>query len=248
MPKINTQSAISRRQLLASASAFGSLVLVSACSDSKSDNANSPENSSAPAKSGSTKGIGAPGVAAAFDPEVPYLIFGVPGASKVVEIFVDYRCPHCKNFFEANHEYVQKLAENSTEHEVELRLYPRPMLDARTGTTFSSDTATAVVASYIEDPASVWQMEAAMFELMPTGPEQPHPSTQEVAAAAKAAGASDKVVAAVENSEYINWLLSVESVGQERQIGTPTIYIDSVQYEGDIYSKGSLEAALNATK
>ena len=228
-------SIASRRALLAGAGVATVALLAACTSEEGSDDATpyTDEPRSEPAA----------GAGDSFDESRPYLVFGSNNHGPVVELFVDYRCPHCKVFAEVNGRDLEQLVNAGT---IELHVFPRPMLDPRTGTTFSMDTANAVVAAYVQDPALYFEVESAMFELQPASPQDPTPGTADIAAAAAAQGVSDEGVAAIESSEYAAWVTTVEQVGQEREIGTPTVYVNGQMFEGDFTVPGELLQAIEA--
>lgn len=180
-------------------------------------------------------------VSVPFDESKPYLEFNPDSKGPAVELLVDYRCPHCKLFAEAQDKDIRELVEKGY---INYRVYPRPMLDKRTGLTFSNDTASAVVASWVEDPKLFWDMNEAMFALQPESPEDTTPDTAEVAEAAVKAGASEEVKNAVLDEKYRDYVATVEAVGQERQVGTPTVYIDGEEWQGDGEQPGTLKVDL----
>lgn len=233
-------SPVSRRSLLAASGAASAAIMLAACGNgTPSGGAGSAAPTTGQASAGSDAGANA----GTFDPDVPYLVFGAGSVGPKVELFVDYRCPHCKNFSLANHDYLEQAVDAGT---IELHVYPRPMLDARTGTTFSRDTATAVVATYVQDPALFWDLDTALFALQPESGTDPTPGTQAIADAAESVGANEATVQAILDSEYTEWVQSVEEVGRERNIGTPVVFINGEQFEGDIYTPGPLQKAIEA--
>lgn len=167
--------------------------------------------------------------------------FGSTDAPTQLELFVDYLCPHCKDFAEVNTEDLKALADAN---EVGLQIYVRPMLDARTGTTYSLDTASCAMAAYVQDPALFWEVDEALFELQPGDDASALPSQDDIFAAAKEAGLSEESLAAVKEGKYTDIVEAAEDEGAKRKIGTPVLYINGAQFEGDFTVPGEVEKAV----
>lgn len=245
-PKTSHESALSRlvttRRAALAAGGATAAVLLAACGNSGNKEGGKASDSGA---SDATPALPSPTQSAAvsvpFDESKPYLEFNPDSEGPVVELLVDYRCPHCKLFAEAQDKDIRELVEKGY---INYRVYPRPMLDMRTGLSFSNDTASAVVASWVEDPKLFWDMNEAMFALQPESPEDHTPDTAEVAEAAIKAGASEEVKKAVLDEKYRDYVATIEEVGQERQAGTPTVYIDGEEWMGDGEQPGTLKTDL----
>ncbi|MDU2058866.1 MAG: DsbA family protein, partial [Dermabacter sp.] len=164
-PKTSHESALSRlvttRRAALAAGGATAAVLLAACGNSGSKEGKQASDSGA---SDATPALPEPTQSAAvsvpFDESKPYLEFNPDSEGPAVELLVDYRCPHCKLFAEAQDKDIRELVEKGY---INYRVYPRPMLDKATGLTFSNDTASAVVASWVEDPKLFWDMNEAMF-------------------------------------------------------------------------------------
>ncbi|MDN5899029.1 MAG: DsbA family protein [Brachybacterium sp.] len=178
-----------------------------------------------------------PGVAA----DQPYLEVSTSEDGPVVEVYIDFLCPHCATFHDAQGEDLARLAQDG---EITLRMHPRPMLDASsTPAGYSGRAANAAVCAYAEDPAQWSAAETALFT------DQPD-----------AAGLSDaeldtriseatglEVGECLTEGTYLPWIQDVvEPAAQSTTQGTPAVFIDGEQFTGDLIAPGSLEEAIAA--
>lgn len=173
----------------------------------------------------------------------PYLQLGDAGKQPLLELFVDYLCPHCKEFSQDFGEYFKDVSDAGS---VELRMFVRPMLDAQTRSTYSRDTASCAAAAYEQDPGLFWSVDKAFFDAQPDG-SSGLPSSEDVYAIARGAGLNDDFLESVKGGAYNAFVDAAEAEGRARSIGTPTVYIDGTQFtNGDLISE--IETAItNAT-
>lgn len=238
-------SHVNRRHFLAGTSAAVAAIALAACGDEESKQSEkSSESGSDPA---SSKGGEGDSVESSHDltADKPFMAFGKEDASKKLELFVDYLCPHCKHFADTNGDYLKEIADSG---EVLLHVYVRPMLDAHTGGTYSLDTASCALAAYEQDPASFWKMDNALFGMQPGPEDDALPSQDDIYATATKAGLSDESLAKVKEGMYEDIANAAEKVGQERQIGTPVLYINGTEFSGDFTVDGEVKKAVEAAK
>ncbi|PZP13921.1 MAG: hypothetical protein DI611_13390 [Brachybacterium faecium] len=179
-----------------------------------------------------------PGVA----DDQPYLELSTATDGPVVDVYLDFLCPHCATFAESNGSDLQELAETGT---ITLRVHPRPMLDANSSPAgYSGRAANAAVCAYAEDPALWFPVEAALFDEQP-GAEGL--TDQELTEVVTDAGASDAVGECITAGTYLPWIQDVvEPQARESTQGTPTVLIDGVQYTGTLDTPGALREAIEA--
>ena len=95
----------------------------------------------------------------------PYLELSSSEDGPVVDVYIDFLCPHCATFHEAQGEDLQQMAQDG---EITLRMHPRPMLDASSSPEgYSGRAANAAVCAYAEDPAQWYAAESALFTHQP---------------------------------------------------------------------------------
>lgn len=176
-----------------------------------------------------------PGVAE----DQPYLELSTSEEGPVVDVYVDFLCPHCATFHEAQGEDLQRLAQNG---EITLRVHPRAMLDANsTPSGYSGRAANAAVCAYAEDPAQWFAAESALFT------DQPGTAglTDDELASRIAEATGLDVADCIAEGTYLPWIQDVVepeavSTGQ----GTPAVFVDGELLAADFTEPGALEKAL----
>lgn len=174
----------------------------------------------------------------------PYLEVSSAADGPVVDVYVDFLCPHCAAFHETHGEDLAQLARDG---EITLRMHPRPMLDANsTPAGYSGRAANAAVCAYAEDaedPEQWFEAEAALFENQP-GSEGL--TVDELAEVISEATGSD-VSSCITEGTYLPWVQDVvEPEALESTQGTPAVLIDGEQFAGDITEPGALEETIVA--
>ena len=197
-----------------------------------SDEASGPEAGSA-----SDGLVLPPGVAE----DQPYLEVGTSEDGPVVDVYVDFLCPHCATFHDAQGEDLARMAQDG---EITLRMHPRPMLDASSSPAgYSGRAANAAVCAYAEDPAQWYAAESALFEEQPDAAGL---SDEELAGLVSDATGLD-VADCVAEGTYLPWIEEVvEPEALSRTQGTPAVFIDGEEFTGDITAPGALEEAVAA--
>lgn len=164
-------------------------------------------------------------------------------APVTVTLYVDYMCPACGAFEEANGPELDRLMEAGT---VQLDLRPISFLDrASNGTQFSTRAANAIWTTTDASPNDVWAFHKALYA------DQPEEGSDgldndRIAAIAEDAGVPADVVDTFTDYRFGSWVAdftekAFEDDGVE---GTPTILINGETFEGDAYSVGPLTEAI----
>lgn len=179
--------------------------------------------------------VAPPGVAE----DQPYLEVSSSSDGPVVDVYVDFLCPHCAAFHETHGEDLTQLARDG---EITLRMHPRPMLDANsTPAGYSGRAANAAVCAYAEEPEQWFEAEAALFENQP-GSEGL--TDDELADVISEATGSD-VSSCIAEGTYLPWIQDVvEPEALESTQGTPAVLIDGEQFSGDIAEPGAVRSAI----
>lgn len=153
----------------------------------------------------------------------PYLEFGAESDKPVMDLYLDFTCPFCKESYEADKE---TLTEAVAQDNITLRVHPRTFLDRATKTDYSSRAAIALTAVYEDDPDAAMQYIALLFEHQP--PEGGKGlSNDELQELASEAGSSVNTTEAIHAGEYRVWLqdtVEVEAIANTE--GTPYILVD----------------------
>ncbi|NMA76358.1 MAG: thioredoxin domain-containing protein [Actinomycetales bacterium] len=164
--------------------------------------------------------------------EQPYLALGAAedSGAPVVEIHLDFMCPHCGTFEEINAEDLATMVEGE---EATVHVVPRRFMDAQsTSGDFSSRAANALVSVYADDPANALAFQKLVFANQPTQGTEGL-SDEELWGFAEEAGASEQVKADIDGKTYQPWVRQVaDPHGEETGGGTPYVEIDGTAYEG----------------
>ncbi|GAA1491193.1 DsbA family protein [Brachybacterium sacelli] len=176
-----------------------------------------------------------PGVAE----DQPYLELGTSADGPVVDVYVDFLCPHCATFEDLHGEDLTQLASDG---EITLRVHPRPMLDANSSPAgYSSRAANAAVCAYAEDPAQWSAAETALFE---NQPGEEGLTDEELTSVIDEATGLD-VSSCITEGTYVPWIQDVvEPEALETTQGTPTVLIDGEMFTGDLAEPGSVRSAI----
>lgn len=245
-----TTSHFTRRGVLAGTGLAIALGLA-ACraSDKKADDAGSSpaagsDGGSAAPSDGGSAAAGSDAGGRDIDRKLPYLELASDSTGPTVDLLLDFRCPPCKEFMTMHTDYIDGLVHDA---KAKVRIHPRPMLDARRGSTYSQDTASAAAAVYAQDPALLMPFEHAMYAAQaPTG-DDPDPDLQQIATIAKGVGADATAVAQIMQRTYVPWTLDVvEPAAAKLDVGTPTVIVNGKIWEGDWSASGALEKAISA--
>jgi protein-disulfide isomerase len=179
--------------------------------------------------------VAPPGAAA----DQPYLELSTASDGPTVDVYIDFLCPHCATFHDAQGEDLTQLAQDG---EITLRLHPRPMLDGEsTPAGYSGRAANAAVCVYAEDPEQWPVVEDALFANQP-GAEG---LTDEELSALVAEATGLDVTSCITEGTYLPWIEDVvEPEARESTGGTPTVLIDGEQFTGDVSEAGSVKAAV----
>ncbi|MGQ4506259.1 DsbA family protein [Dermabacteraceae bacterium P13103] len=173
-----------------------------------------------------------------------YLEFGAKADKPVVDVYLDFLCPYCKLFAEAQSENLQQQAEKG---DITLRLHPRMMLDSfSTPAGYSQRSANAAICVYNQDRNKFFAMEKLLFENQPRegGAGLDDARLKELA---KQAGADASVDKCIDDRQFVPWIsANVEPEALETTRGTPTVKINGTIWEGNLGDAAALNAAIKA--
>lgn len=184
-----------------------------------------------------------PGVAA----DQPYLQLSSSDEGPVVDVYIDFLCPHCRTFRDVQGDDLIQLALDSR---ITLRMHPRAMLDDVSDPVgYSGRAAHAAVCAYAETPEKWFPAEIALFENQP-GPEGL--TDAELVEIVSAAAELD-ISACQAEGTYQAWIQQVvephataTTAGAPGAPGAPTVIIDGEVFSRDLTRAGSLKAAVEA--
>lgn len=169
---------------------------------------------------------------------------GQASAPVTVEIYLDYICPACGRFEQANSAEIDRLVKAGT---VKLELRPIAFLDKQSqGTRYSTRAANAMATVVDRAPGSVWAFNAALYQQQPAEGSRGLTDDQ-IAELARKAGVPGDVVSAFAARTFEHWVAtSTDAAFAAGLKGTPTIKINGKEFTGDPYSAGPLTRAIEA--
>lgn len=176
----------------------------------------------------------------------PYIQFGDGAQSdKRVDVYLDFLCPYCKQFSEANADDLQAM---STQDDMTVRIHVRPMLDQSTSPAgYSGRAANAALCVYDEKPENYWAMEKTLYANQPEENSAGLPDAKLVQFAHDS-GASSTVDSCITSHRFVPYVENVvEPEARSKDYGTPMVEINGKVHQGDdLYTPGSLKAAVDA--
>lgn len=174
-------------------------------------------------------------------------------AGNDILVYVDYRCPHCLEFEQANSDFLsQVIGEGNTSVEI----VPLSFMDRYSEGSYYSSRASAALACVVENqPEAGWAVHNALLSnsLQPSAGAGPD-NEQLIKSLGSAAGELNSAAAACVNDEtYVPFAQALtEWVFQNpvpnaldnnlRIQGTPTVLVNGVVYEGDAADTAAFQA------
>lgn len=165
--------------------------------------------------------------------------------------YLDYGCPLCRSFEEANGAYIESLVESG---EATLEVHPISILDRFfQGTRYStrSANAAACVANYA--PESFLDVSEAFFSNQPAEGTSGLSNEQLAQIAAEAGAASDEVEACITGEDFAPWVQAASDRATQADLpgtdgirlqGTPTVLVNGQQYEGGVDFQSFVESVV----
>jgi protein-disulfide isomerase len=160
---------------------------------------------------------------------------GKAGAKTNIDLYLDFRCPHCEEFETATGPTLDKLVEDGT---ATITYWPlafvSPEDSPRLANAFAASAASGKALSFVDavygDFSKAWTTD----QLMQLG---------------KQLGVDDtKYEAAVNGNTYAGWLDSVSKASTDRGVtGTPTAYVNGKQVDAQKMTPDGLEAAVESS-
>ncbi|MCU1406917.1 MAG: hypothetical protein JWQ43_3220 [Glaciihabitans sp.] len=158
-----------------------------------------------------------------------------------IQIYVDYLCPYCNQFEDANNEQIESWLDLGA---VTVEIHPISILNSNSmGTQYSTRSANAAACVANFSPDSFWAVNSALFA------NQPEERTQgltddELINIVTGAGATPKsdIANCIKDQDFKPWVQAATLRALDGAIpnsealvkGTPTIVVDGLKYEGAI--------------
>ncbi|GGL00828.1 hypothetical protein Ppa06_69230 [Planomonospora parontospora subsp. parontospora] len=174
------------------------------------------------------------------------LAVGDAAAPVKLEVYLDYMCPFCGRFEQANSTELDRLVADGA---VRLELYPLAFLDRMSsGSRYSTRTANATATVADRAPGALLAFNTALFAHQPAEGSSGL-SDDEIAALARNAGVPQDVADAFTDRLFQPWVeTSTAAVFKTGIEGTPTVKINGEVFTGDLYTAGPLTAAVTAAE
>ncbi len=154
-------------------------------------------------------------------PEGDGILVGTAGA--IVDAYVDYLCPYCRQFELGAGPALRNLV---TEGRIRLVYHPMAFLDGASTTRYSSRAAAA--AACAADAGKFLEFSEALYVSQP--PEGgPGLSDAELSDLGASVGLDGTFSACVASGRYLDWPTFVTEVAEARGVSaTPTVLVDGV--------------------
>jgi protein-disulfide isomerase len=159
---------------------------------------------------------------------------GKSGAKTNIDLYLDFRCPHCEEFETATGATLDKLVEDGT---ATITYWPlafvSPEDSPRLANAFAASAASGKALSFVDavygDFSKAW-------------------TTDQLLQLGKQLGVDEtKYAAAVNANTYAGWLDSVSKASTDRNVtGTPTVFVNGKQLEADKMTSDGIKAAVES--
>lgn len=158
---------------------------------------------------------------------------GKEGAKAHIDIYLDFRCPHCAEFHEETGATVDKLVQDGT---ATLTYWPltfvNPDASPRLANAFAAAAANGKALSYADEMYADFSKSWTTDQLIELGNQL---------------GLDDaKFEQAVRDNSYAGWLDTVAKAADDRGVtGTPTVYVNDKQLDADNLTAEGLQKAVD---
>ncbi|MEU4193769.1 thioredoxin domain-containing protein [Kribbella sp. NPDC026611] len=157
---------------------------------------------------------------------------GKAGAKAHIDLYLDFRCPHCAEFEEASGATIDKLVQDGT---ATLTYWPmqfvNPNASPRLANAFAAAAANGKALSFADEMYGDFSKSWTTDQLLELG---------------KQLDIGDaKFQEAVQNNTYKDWLESVSKAADDRGVtGTPTVYVNEKKLPTDQLTADGLQKAV----
>ncbi|MEU4293625.1 thioredoxin domain-containing protein [Kribbella sp. NPDC026596] len=159
---------------------------------------------------------------------------GKAGAKAHIDLYLDFRCPHCAEFEESTGATIDKLVEDGT---ATLTYWPlafvNPDASPRLANAFAAAAANGKALTYADEMYGDFSKSWTTDQLIELG---------------KQLGIGDaKFQQALQDNTYAGWLDTVSKASDDRGVtGTPTVYVNDKQLGADQLTADGLQKAVDA--
>jgi protein-disulfide isomerase len=159
--------------------------------------------------------------------------------AKTVEVYLDFICPHCKEFEDSSGNAINQLV---TDKKIKLVYHPLGFLDSSSTTQYS--TRTAAAAGCASDAGKLPEYVTVMYANQPAEGSAGL-TDDKIIQLAGTAGITDSAFATcVRDGKYKPWVQHVTDKATERGVNaTPTVYVDGKTVDA---TAAAVTAAVNS--
>ena len=160
---------------------------------------------------------------------------GKAGAKANIDLYLDFRCPHCADFEEETGATLDKLVQDGT---ATLTYWPlmfvNPQASPRLANAFAAAAANGKALSYADEMYADFSKSWTTDQLIELG---------------KQLGIDDATFeAAVNDNKYAGWLDSIAQAANDRKVeGTPTVFVNGKMLPADQLTPAGITAAVGGT-
>jgi protein-disulfide isomerase len=149
---------------------------------------------------------------------------GQASAPVEVTVYEDFQCPYCKQFEESSNDLITSYVQAG---KVRVEYHPMAFLDEASSTRYSTRALNAAGCVLDTTPSAFEKFHDLLYANQPSE-EGPFPSKEDLVALAGQAGADvDKLKAAVDADEGIDWTVAATKEVQGLGVNsTPTVVLD----------------------
>ncbi|GAA1554250.1 hypothetical protein GCM10009804_08910 [Kribbella hippodromi] len=162
------------------------------------------------------------------------VMVGKSGAKVNIDLYLDFRCPHCAEFEDATGATIDKLVQDGT---ATLTYWPmqfvNPDASPRLANAFAAAAANGKALSFADQLYGDFSKSWTTGQLLDLGNQL--------------GVGDDKFQQAIQNNTYAGWLESVSKAADERGVtGTPAVYVNGKQLPADQLNADGLQQAVDA--
>ena len=170
------------------------------------------------------------------------------GAPIHITTYIDWACPYCKAFEQANSAYIQKLVESGA---AVLQVMPVAIVDKDyLSSRYASRAANAAACVANDDPDQFLAVQSAFYDDQPPGGTDGFSNLQIVALVQKAGVDDGDVSACINGESFKNWVAAATqravndpTLQGSQGFGTPTVFVNGKRYNpSDISSAAEFQA------
>ncbi len=161
---------------------------------------------------------------------------GQASAKVNIDLYLDFRCPHCKDFEDESGEAINKLVDDGT---VTLTYWPlmfvNPDNSPRLANAFAAAAAEGKARSYADELYADFAKSWTEDQLIELGKQLKIDDA--------------KFEAGVTGNTYAGWLESIGQAATTRKVeGTPTVFVNDKMLPADALTPEGITAAVNEAK